>query len=52
MIMATSMICKNFDLELSVRSEAVEEVFAFTMYPKNLGLKLKRRKLHSSASLG
>lgn len=45
MVMATSMICKNFDFELSVLPESVEEVFAFTMYPKNLRLKLKRRRL-------
>ncbi|MTI31672.1 cytochrome P450 [Xanthovirga aplysinae] len=41
MIMALSMICKNFDLELTVEPDQVREVFAFTMYPKNLGLKFK-----------
>ena len=41
--MAVSMICKNFDIELAVQPEEVKEVFAFTMYPKNLMFKLKSR---------
>ena len=41
--MAISMICKNFDIELAVKPEEVEEFYAFTMYPKNLLLKLKKR---------
>jgi cytochrome P450/nitrite reductase/ring-hydroxylating ferredoxin subunit len=43
MVVATAMICKNFDLELAVSPEAVKEVFAFTMYPDNLILRLKER---------
>lgn len=50
MVMATSMICKNFDFELSVRPEEVEEVFAFTMYPDNLHIKLKKRKSFTVSS--
>lgn len=42
MIMATAMICKNFDFKLAVPAEEVKEVFAFTMFPKNLMLKLKQ----------
>lgn len=41
--MGISMICKNFNIELAVKPEEVKEVFAFTMYPKNLLFKLKSR---------
>jgi cytochrome P450/nitrite reductase/ring-hydroxylating ferredoxin subunit len=40
MVMATAMICKNFDFTLAVPAEDVKEVFAFTMFPDNLMLKL------------
>ncbi|MTI29726.1 cytochrome P450 [Xanthovirga aplysinae] len=41
MIMALSMICKNFDLEFAVDPEEVQEVHAFTMYPDNLWINFK-----------
>lgn len=41
---AISMICKNFDIELAVKPEDVKELFAFTMYPENLLIKIKPRK--------
>lgn len=44
MVMATAMICKNLDFELAVPAEEVKEVFAFTMFPKNLVLKLRQRQ--------
>jgi cytochrome P450/nitrite reductase/ring-hydroxylating ferredoxin subunit len=37
-----SMICKNFDIELKGKPEDVKEVFAFTMYPDNLYIKLNK----------
>jgi cytochrome P450 len=42
MICVISMICKNFDVELAVDKKDITEEFAFTMYPKNLWIKLKR----------
>ena len=41
MKMALAMICKNFDFEMIVKKEDVKEIFAFTMYPENLIMKLK-----------
>lgn len=43
MKMAISMICKNFDLEFAVDPSEIKEVFAFTMYPKNLLVQVKKR---------
>jgi len=43
MKMSISMICKNFDLKLTVSLDEVKEVFAFTMYPENLKIKLSLR---------
>jgi cytochrome P450 len=40
MTIAISSICKHFDLEMVVKPEEVIEQFAFTMYPKNLRIKL------------
>ncbi len=40
MTIAISSICKNFNFELSVPSKKVKEEFAFTMFPKNLIIKL------------
>ncbi len=42
MLCVISMICKNFDLEFATDKNRITEVFAFTMYPKNLWIKLKR----------
>jgi cytochrome P450 len=42
MVCVVSMICKNFDFELAVDTKDITEEFAFTMYPKNLWIKLKR----------
>ena len=42
MICVISMICKNFDFELAIDKEDITEEFAFTMYPKNLWIKLKK----------
>lgn len=42
MICVTSMICKNFDLELAVDKKEITEEFAFTMYPKNLWIRLQK----------
>ena len=44
MVCVISMICKNFDFELAVDKKAITEEFAFTMYPKNLWIRLKRAK--------
>ncbi|NQY05577.1 MAG: cytochrome P450, partial [Flavobacteriaceae bacterium] len=44
MIMALGMICLNFDIHLEVQPEDVKEVFAFTMYPDNLKISLKKVK--------
>jgi len=41
MVMALSMICKNFDVMLDVPAQDVKEIFAFSMYPENLWIKLK-----------
>lgn len=41
MIMAISMLCVNFDIEMTTNVEAVKEVFTFTMYPDNLKVRLK-----------
>ena len=43
MICVTSMICKNFDLHLAVDKKDITEEFAFTMYPKNLWIQLKKQ---------
>ncbi|WP_109830587.1 cytochrome P450 [Reichenbachiella versicolor] len=40
LICSISAICKNFNFKLTVSPDEVEEVFAFTMYPKNLFIKL------------
>lgn len=40
MVMALSMICKNFDVQLDVEPDQVKEIFAFSMYPENLWVKL------------
>jgi len=40
MKMALSMICQNFDFNLLVKPEEVKEIFAFTMYPENLKIRL------------
>lgn len=42
MICVISMICKNFNLDLAVDKKQVSEEFAFTMYPKNLWMNLKK----------
>ena len=42
MTLSISTICKYFDLELAVKPEDVIEQFSFTMYPKNLLVKLKK----------
>lgn len=42
MVVATAMICKNFDLEFAVKPDEVEEIFSFTMYPQNLIVSLKK----------
>ncbi len=41
MICVISMICKNFDIQLAIDINKITEEFAFTMYPKNLWIKLK-----------
>jgi cytochrome P450 len=41
MVCVISMICKNFDFDLAVDKKNITEEFAFTMYPKNLWIKLK-----------
>lgn len=43
MKMAISMICKNFNLTLTVKPEEVKEIFSFTMFPGNLKVKLTKR---------
>jgi cytochrome P450 len=42
MICVISMICKNFDVQLAVDKGEITEEFAFTMYPKNLWITLKK----------
>jgi cytochrome P450 len=44
MICVISMICKNFDFELAVDKKEITEEFAFTMYPKNLWIKIKKAR--------
>lgn len=44
MLMSISMIAKNFDLELAVKKEEVKENFAFTMFPENFKIRLKKRE--------
>lgn len=41
LVVAISSICKNFELELAVKPDEVNEVFAFTMFPENLLIRLK-----------
>ena len=41
LIHTISLICKHFDLELTVPANEVKEVFAFTMYPENCLIRLK-----------
>lgn len=42
LLLTVSMICRHFDLELAVPKEDVKEVFAFTMYPENCLVRLRR----------
>jgi cytochrome P450 len=42
MVMAISMICSNFDIELAVPADAVRERFSFTMFPENLKITLRK----------
>lgn len=44
MKMALAAIVKNFNLDLQVGIHEVNEVFAFTMYPENLKVKLRKRR--------
>lgn len=41
MTIAISALCKAFNFDLAVKIEEVEEQFSFTMFPKNLLIKLK-----------
>ncbi len=43
MKMALSMIAKNFDPSFAVKPEDVKERFAFTLFPENLMLRIKKR---------
>ena len=43
MKMAIAMLLKNFDFKLEVDPKEVKEVFAFTMYPDNLKVSIKKR---------
>jgi cytochrome P450/nitrite reductase/ring-hydroxylating ferredoxin subunit len=43
MKMALSMIAKNFDPTLAVKPEDVKERFAFTLFPENLMLRIRKR---------
>ena len=43
MVVLLGNICMNFDLELTVPANEVEEVLAFTMHPSNLYMKLKHK---------
>lgn len=43
MVVLLGNICRNFDLELTVPANEVEEVLAFTMHPANLYMKLKNK---------
>lgn len=40
MKMAIAMVCQNFDLSFKNSPDTVKEVFAFTLYPENLLIKL------------
>jgi len=40
MTIMISTLCKRFDFEMTVRKDEVQELFAFTMFPKNLWIKL------------
>src|SRR5690606_25593220 len=40
MKMALSMICQNFDFDLLTKPEEIKEIFAFTMHPENLKIRL------------
>ncbi len=42
LVLTISTICKNFDFELTVSPDEVKEVFAFTMFPDNLMMKVKK----------
>jgi cytochrome P450 len=46
MKMAIAMICKNFEISLAIKPEEVKEVFSFTMFPKNLKVKLSSISTH------
>lgn len=46
MTIAISTICKKFDFELTVKAKNVKEEFAFTMFPKNLYIKLKEKSIY------
>lgn len=41
MTIAISVLCKQFDFNLTVKPEAVKEIFEFTMYPDNLVIEFK-----------
>lgn len=43
MIMAVSMICHNFDIQLAGPAAAVKERYSFTMFPENLRINLQQR---------
>jgi hypothetical protein len=40
---ALAMLCRNFDISLAKDASEVEEVFAFSMMPRNLRVVLDRR---------
>lgn len=42
MICVISVLCKQFDMELAVDANEITEEFAFTMYPGNLWIRLKK----------
>lgn len=42
MICVIAALCKQFDMELAVAASDVTEEFAFTMYPGNLWIRLKK----------
>ncbi len=41
--MVAAMLCRSFDVKLAPASPPIEEVFSFTMMPKNLFVVLQRR---------
>ncbi|WP_299157706.1 cytochrome P450 [uncultured Tenacibaculum sp.] len=45
MTTAIASICKQFDINLAVNPEDVEENFAFTVYPENLNVQFKKATL-------